>query len=253
MAVVTLLVELSAGEVAFGGVVLLVASYIRGYSGFGFSAVLVVGATFVIEPAAAVPLALTFEVLASLVQGPSIRHEIRWPDFRLLLLAAIVGNPIGVVILTTVDSEVLRGVTLAVLLTLTTGLLVNHSAQVHPTPWLVFGVGVVAGVVNGATAMAGLVLVLAMSMAAISAAETRATLVAYFFASDLVVIAALFVASELNDELFWRVLFGIPLLVAGIVAGSLTFRSSSEAAFRRVTLWLLASIAIVGLGRLFLA
>jgi hypothetical protein len=31
------------------------------------------------------------------------------------------------------------------------------------------------------------------------------------------------------------------------------FRSTSETAFRRVTLWLLATIAIVGLGRLLLA
>ena len=253
MGEVTSLVELSTGELVFGAAVLLVAAYIRGYSGFGFSAVLVAAATFVIEPAAAVPLALTFEVLASVVQGPSIWREIRWPDFRLLLIAAVIGNPIGVVILTTVDGDVLRAITLAVLLALTAGLLVRHSAQVQPKPILVFGVGVLAGVVNGATAMAGLVLVLAMSMAAISATQTRATLIAYFFASDLVVIAALLVAGELTDELLWRVLFGIPLLIVGVAAGSLTFRSSSEAAFRRVTLWLLGTIAIVGLGRLLLA
>ena len=245
--IVTSLVELSAGELAFCAAALLVASYICGYSGFGFSTALVAGATFVIEPVAAVPPALTFKVLASLAQGPSIWREIRWPDFRLLLAAAIVGNPIGLVILTTVDSDVLRGVTLAVLLALTAELLVNHSARVHPTPLLVFSVGVVAGVVNGATAMAGLVL--ALSMAAISAAETRATLFAYFFASNLIVIVGLFVAGGLTDELFWRVLVGIPLLVAG----SLRFRSTSETAFRCATLRLLAAIAIVGLGGLLLA
>lgn len=107
--IVTSLVELSAGELAFCAAALLVASYICGYSGFGFSTALVAGATFVIEPVAAVPPALTFKVLASLAQGPSIWREIRWPDFRLLLAAAIVGNPIGLVILTTVDSDVLRG------------------------------------------------------------------------------------------------------------------------------------------------
>lgn len=250
---VTSLVELSTGDLVFGALVVLLASYIRGYSGFGFSAVLVAGMTFVIEPAAAVPLAITFEVVASLVQGHSVRHEIRWADFRVLLVAAVVGNPLGVVVLTTVDGDVLRGLTLTTLLLLTASLLVRHSTRVEPTSALVFAVGVVAGVVNGATAMSGLVLVLAMSMAVISAAETRATLVAYFFASDLVVLAALFVTGDLHDELFWRVLFGLPLLVIGIVAGSLTFRASSEAAFRRLTLLLLGTIAIVGLGRLALA
>ena len=246
------LVELSAGELTFGAIVLLVAAFIRGYSGFGFSAVLVAGTTFVIEPAAAVPLAITFEVLASVVQGRSIRHEIRWPDFRILLLSAVIGNPIGVLILTSVDGDVVRALTLAILLILTGGLLVNQTRRVKPTPVFVLAVGVVAGVVNGATAMSGLVLVLAMSMAAITAAETRATLIAYFFASDLVVLAALLVARELDDELFWRVLFGLPVLIAGVAAGSFTFRAGNEAAFRRITLWLLATIAIVGLGRLLL-
>ena len=244
------LVELSAGELAFSATVLLVAAYIRGYSGFGFSAVLVAGATFVIEPAAAVPLAITFEVLASVVQGRSIRREIRWADFRILLLAAIIGNPVGVLILTSVDGDVVRGLTLALLLTLTGGLLMNQTRRFEPTPVAVFVVGVVAGIVNGATAMSGLVLVLAMSIAAVTAAETRATLIAYFFASDLVVLTALVVADELDDELFWRVLFGLPVLIAGVAAGSFTFRASNEAAFRRVTLWLLVAISLAGLGRL---
>jgi hypothetical protein len=38
------------------------------------------------------------------------------------------------------------------------------------------------------------------------------------------------VVGELDDELCWRMLFGIPVLVVGIGAGSLTFRSSSAAA-----------------------
>ena len=252
VATVTMLVELSTGELAFCGFVLLLASFIRGFSGFGFSAVFVAGATFVIEPSAAVPLAIAYEVLASIVQGHSVRHEIRWADFRILLVAAIIGNPIGVLVLTTVDGDVLRAITLATLLLLTVGLLAGHSARIEPTPTLVFTVGVIAGVVNGATAMSGLVLVLAMSVAAISAAETRGTLVAYFFASNLVVLTTLLVVGELHDELFWRMLFGIPLLVIGIVAGSLTFRASSDAAFRRLTLVVLAAIAIVGLGRLAL-
>ena len=247
------LVELSTGELAFGAIVLLLAAFIRGYSGFGFSAVLVAGATFVVEPAAAVPLAITFEVFASLIQVRSVRDEVRWHDFRLLFLAAIVGNPVGILILTTVDADRVRALTLGVLLVLTIGLLSGRNSPlsgVQPTPLMVFAVGVVAGVVNGATALSGLVLVLAMAMAAIPAAGMRATLVVYFFASNLVVIGLLAIGGELSDELFWRVLFGIPLLVVGVFAGSKAFRAASDVEFRRVTLWLLVAISLAGLGRL---
>lgn len=241
------LLELTGGEAMFAVSVLLVAAYIRGYSGFGFSAVLVAGMAFVIEPVAAVPLAITFEVLASVVQGRSVRSEIRWRDFRLLLAAAIIGNPIGVVILTTVEADVLRGATFVVLFVLSGTLLLGRSANVTPTTGVIFAVGVIAGIVNGATAMSGLVLVLAMSYIAITPAAMRATLIAYFFASDLVVLAVLLVRDELDDTLFWRALIGIPVLVIGVAVGSRSFRRTSDATFRRVTLGLLASISIVGL------
>lgn len=242
--------ELTAGEATFAALVLAVAAYIRGYSGFGFSAVLVAGMAFIVEPVAAVPLAIAFEVVASVVQGGSIRHEIRWRDFWILLAAAIVGNPVGVLILTTVDGDVLRAVTFVTLLTLSTALLVKRTARIAPTTALIFGVGTIAGVVNGATAMSGLVLVLAMSFISISPAEMRATLVAYFFASDLVVLVALLVRGDLNDELFWRVMLGLPLLATGIYVGSKAFRKASAESFRRVTLGLLVGISVVGLVRL---
>jgi|TARA_R110002110_G_scaffold91535_2_gene238338 uncharacterized membrane protein YfcA len=193
-----------------------IALFIRGYSGFGFSAMLVAGLAFVVEPLAAVPLAIAFEVAASIVQGRSIRHEIRWKDFWTLRVAAIIGNPLGVLILTTVDGDRLRGATFGVLFVLSLMLLFKRTARLEPTTDLVFGVGVVASVVDGVTAMSGLVLVLAMSFIVISAAEMRATLVAYFFASDLVVLVVLGVRGKPLDELFWRVMLGLPLLAAGV-------------------------------------
>ena len=211
---------------------------------------LVAGLSFVVDPVEAVPLAISFEVFASVLQARSVRSEIRWSDFRTLLIAAIIGNPIGVIILTTVDAEPLRAATFGVLLVLSGALLLRRTARIEPTALLVFTVGVVAGVVNGATAMSGLVLVLAMSFIAIPAAELRATLVAYFFASDLLVIALLAIRGDIDETLVWRIVAGLPILAVGIMVGSRWFRRSTEAAFRTVTLGLLVAISIVGLLRL---
>ena len=244
------ILDLSTGELVLAIAVLASASFIRGYSGFGFSAVLVAGLSFVVDPIEAVPLAIGFEVLASVLQARSVRYEIRWPDFRLLLIAAVIGNPIGVIILTTVDAEVLRAATFGVLLVLSGALLIRRAARIEATILAVFTVGVVAGVVNGATAMSGLVLVLAMSFIAISAAEIRATLVAYFFASDLLVIGLLAVRGDIDEILVWRIIAGLPILAGGIALGSRWFRRSTEAAFRTVTLGLLIAISMIGLLRI---
>jgi uncharacterized membrane protein YfcA len=242
---------LSGSELGLAAGILLLASYVRGYSGFGFSAVLVAGLTNIIEPAAAVPLAIAFEVLASVVQGRSIWDEIRWKDAALLLGAAIIGNPIGVLLLNNADADALRVGTFILLGILSTALLASRKkGALVPTPGLIFGVGVVAGVVNGATAMSGLVLVLAMSFVVITKEEMRGTLVAYFFASDLVVIGFLGATGELNSQLGWRTLLGIPILASGVWLGSHSFRGTSDETFRRATLGLLVGLSVFGLARL---
>lgn len=239
--------DLSNLELGYALAVLLVASYVRGYSGFGFSAVLVAGLSFVMDPIEAVPLAIVFEILASVVQGQSVWHDIRWRDCALLVLAAVIGNPIGIRLLTGLDQDLLRGGTLLALLLLTSLLLRERAARLDPPSWAIFAVGVFAGIINGATAMSGLVIVLAMSFTVIQPAEIRATLVAYFFASDLFAVLALGERDELTGTLFARAGLGIPLLAIGIFAGTKTFRATSVESFRRATLAMLFAISVVGL------
>lgn len=242
--------DLTSLELAFAVLVLVVASYGRGYSGFGFSAVLVAGLSFVMDPVDAVPLAIVFEVLASIVQGKSVWREVQWRDCGLLLIAAVVGNPVGVLLLTRLDQDGLRAGTFVVLLILTIGLLRSRIPRFDPQPAAIFAVGVLAGVVNGATAMSGLVLVLAMSFTVIQPAAMRATLVAYFFASDLIAIAVLGAGSQLTSTIFARALLGIPILAAGVYVGSKAFRGASVESFRRATLALLLAISVAGLLRM---
>jgi len=247
------LIDFSLWEVLAAVVVLFGASVVRGYSGFGFSAVLVAGLAFFVDPIDAVPLAIGLEVLASIVQGSSVWNDIDWPRLWVLLAAAVVGNPIGVELLTSVDADVLRGSTFIILAVLTVGLLANRTTAMTATPLIVFGVGVLAGVVNGATAMSGLVLVLAMTALSVAPAEMRGTLVAYFFASDLVVMVLLWWRGELSDVYAWRLALAIPVMAAGVMVGSRMFRGASVESFRRSTLYLLLAISVVGLARLLIA
>lgn len=248
----TELVGLSEVELGAAAVIVFLASVVRGYSGFGFSAVLVAGLAFFLDPVEAVPIAIGLEVLASVVQGRSVWDDIDWRRFAALLAAAIIGNPIGVWVLTTVDADGLRAATFLLLMLLTLSLLSGRRTHVDPTLLVFFGVGVVAGIVNGATAMSGLVLVLAMTSLEVSPAEMRGTLVAYFFASDLAVMGLLFGGDELDAAYAWRVGASVPIMVVGVVIGTRAFRGSSVEQFRRLTLVLLLAVSIVGMGRLVL-
>src|SRR5262249_18458834 len=74
---------------------LFVASFARGYSGFGFSALLVSSGSLVTDPARLVVLALILEVLASVLQARSVWTLIDWRRVGLLLAGAAAGTPFG--------------------------------------------------------------------------------------------------------------------------------------------------------------
>lgn len=245
-------VDLSGGEATWAALVVLSAAYVRGLTGFALSAVFVAGMSFVLDPVEAVPLALCLEVAASTIQGRSIRDDVDWRRLGVLFAAAVVGNPIGVLILTSADPEILRGVTFGVLFILSLALLRTGEGSVVPTLSLFFGIGVVAGVVNGATALSGLVLVLAMSFLTITPIEMRSTLIVYFFVSDLAIIVLLAATGETDTELLMRTLLALPLLGLGIWAGSNAFRRTTPETFRRITLGLLIAISLAGLVRVAL-
>lgn len=244
------LVEFSVGEAVAAAFVLFIASYLRGVTGFGFSAAFVAGLAFFIEPSSAVPLALIYEVAASIVQAPGVRTDIQWRTLAILAGAAVLGNPIGLAVLTAAEPDVLRAVVYVTLLVLTLLLVRSGAGSIEPSTMILFGVGVVAGVVNGATALSGLVLVVAMSFMTVTTFELRATLVAYFFVSNLFAVSVLAWRSDLGEVDLWRAVVGLPILTVGVALGSLTFRGLDPAAFRRITVFVLMALAGAGMARL---
>ena len=75
---------------------LFIASLARGYSGFGFSAVLVSSWSLVGVPARAIGVALLLEVIASCVQAFSVWRDIPWRRVVFLLMGAAIGTGPGV-------------------------------------------------------------------------------------------------------------------------------------------------------------
>lgn len=247
------LIGLNATEAAIAALVLLLAGFVRGYSGFGFSAVTVAGLSFVVEPALAVPVAVLLEVAASVFQGRSIWHDIDWKLAGLLLAGGLIGNPAGVFLLAIADPFTLRlalyGFVTAICLTLFFAS--PAPRKLGSASWL--GVGLVAGAINGAMALSGLVIVTVMTLTATRPARIRATLVAYFFLSDIYAGGLLASGGLIGRETLVLVLVALPLVAFGILIGSRRFLAASDAGFRRATLILLLCIAISGIIRLILA
>ena len=91
--------QLSLVEIYFAVFTVFIASIIRGFNGFGFSATCISGFSFILPALEIVPIILILEVLISIFMIPYIWSKIDWNFVLKLLSGIIIGSPIGLYLL----------------------------------------------------------------------------------------------------------------------------------------------------------
>lgn len=238
-----------APQLAYGMAVVLLAGTVRGFAGFGFSALTVAGMSLFFPPAQVVPVAFVLEVLASVSMLRSVWPDIHWGWLKPLLLGNAIAIPFGVWMLAVVPEAPLRAVVSLTILCASVLLLIGFKPKWPDTAPLRFGTGLISGVLNGLAAIGGMAVAVMLFATTISGAAARATLVALFFATDLYSLAWAGGNGLLGATLLtWVAWLVVPMLV-GISFGSRHFLKVDEAEFRRGVLRVLAGIAALGLVR----
>ncbi len=228
---------------------LFIASLARGYSGFGFSAVLVSSWSLVGVPARAIGVALLLEVIASCVQAFSVWRDIPWRRVVFLLAGAAIGSAPGVLLLSSVPADFLKlGLSIFVL-TAALLLLRGWKLRKKANDKGAFVVGIASGVANGAVGMGGLPVALFLTADGDSPSKIRAAVTAYFFLLDVMGLAFLFNAGLVDQDTIKTALLALPLLIIGMTLGTQHFLGATAEGFRRITLFMLIFIALAGIIR----
>ena len=146
---------LSPGVAIFLLAAILGAAVVRGFSGFGFSALVVAVTGLVSDPRNAVAVVLFCEVVMTLQAARGIAGHVDWSRVGLLLLGAAVGVPLGIHGLVTIGVDGARVAISLFILVMCAVLLAGWQTGREIRGWPNAALGVVSGVANGA-AMAGL-------------------------------------------------------------------------------------------------
>ena len=229
--------------------VVLMAGIVRGFAGFGFSALTVAGMSLVVSPAQVVPLAFVLEILASLALLRSVWRDIHWGWLRPLLIGNAIAIPFGVWLLAVVPEAPLRAIVSVTVLTAALLLLSGWKAPWPDSSPLRLGTGVVSGLFNGLAAIGGMAVAVMLFTTTLTGAAARATLIALFFATDLYSLAWAGGNGLVDATLFGWVIWLVVPMLAGIALGRKHFLRVDEAGFRRAVLRVLAGIAALGLAR----
>ncbi|MDA9653903.1 sulfite exporter TauE/SafE family protein, partial [Candidatus Pelagibacter sp.] len=98
--------QLSFLELNFIILTVFIASIVRGFNGFGFSATCISGFSFILPAIEIVPIILALEVVISVFMVPYIWNKIEWKFVFKILLGMIIGSPIGLYLLKYLNPQV---------------------------------------------------------------------------------------------------------------------------------------------------
>ena len=235
---------LSSNEMFGVSIIVLGASIIRGYAGFGFSAIVVAGASLFLPTREVVPLVLLLEIIASLQMATHVWRHVNWRMVLSILAASILFIPLGQYVLLWVEIELMRVIAAilllaAVILTATGRFLLVKN---NPKGWLF--IGTVSGFMNGLLAMGGMWAMIFLLGSGAQIATMRASLVALLFVTDLYAVLAGSGQGLVNSIILVRFIWALPALFIGVWIGSRKFESSNSDTYKQVVLWVLAILAV---------
>ena len=239
-------VTVSAADLAYAVLVLLLAYFVRGISGFGSGLIAVPLLALKFPLPQVVPFMLLADFSASaLIGGIHFRHVAR-DEIRRLLPVSLVGVTLGTTLLISLPAGALLFTLAAFILAFSLRFLLLRPGPFTPasTRWA-YPAALSGGAVGALFGTGGPPYVIYLSHRIQDKAILRATLSGLFFMEGLIRIATFLIAGLLLDGAIWlHVLLALPLVVGALYAGSHIHTRLSNLQMQRLVGWLLLGSAV---------
>lgn len=233
-------------ELAVIAVVVFAAATVQTTTGFGFALLAVPLLALVVPPESAVVISATLGLLTSAGLAVKERAHGDRVAIRRMLGGAVVGAPVGLLVLDVATGRQLRFLLAGVIFSFLVITLRGWTLQ-RDSVGVEVGAGVVSGVLNTTLSTNGPPLVMALQARHLPPSQFRGTLAPVVAATGLLTVA-LFAATGRYDVEVWQSLaVALPALGAGYLVGTRQHRRFDPAAFRRLVLVLLSITGVVTL------
>ena len=242
--------QLSLIEFFFLIFTVLIASVIRGFNGFGFSATCISGFSFILPAIEIVPIILILEVVISIFMVPYIWNKIDWKFVFQILAGIIVGSPIGLYLLRYLSAEITHLSICLIIIFFSILLMKGYTNQKINNTYVKTFTGMLSGTLNGLTTLGGMPVALFLLVTSIQPAIIRGSLAALFFLTDIYAFILSFFAGIVDMTTIYRTLPLILILPVGVFIGNKFFVKSKKETYRKVVFYFLIIISIFGISRI---
>ena len=226
--------------------VVFIASIIRGFNGFGFSAICISGFSFILPAIEIVPIILALEVAISVFMIPYIWNKIDWRFVFKILLGIIIGSPIGLYLLKHLNPQTIHLSVCLLIIFFSILLMKGYFNKKIDNNYGKFFTGLVSGTLNGLTTLGGMPVALFLLITSIQPAVIRGSLAALFFVTDIYAFVLSFFSGIVDMTTIYRVIPLIIILPLGVFIGDKFFVKSKEETYRKIVFYFLIAISTFG-------
>ena len=231
--------------------VVFIASIIRGFNGFGFSAICISGFSFILPAIEIVPIILILEVFISIFMIPYVWNKIDWNFVFKLLIGIGIGSPVGLYLLKYLSPETTHLYVCLIIIFFSLLLMKGYTNKNINTDQSKIFTGVISGALNGLTTLWGMPVALFLLVTSIQPAVIRGSLAALFFLTDIYAFILSFIGGIVDMTTIYRTVPLIIILPLGAFIGNKFFIKSKEQLYRKVVFYFLIVISIFGILRIY--
>lgn len=206
---------------AAGAVIILIAYFIRGVSGFGSGLIAVPLLAHLLPLKFVVPFVLILDFSASLVMSGKTRKHARWDEIRPVLPYSLVGVVMGALLLVNLPKEPLLTGLGAFVVFFGIRYVLNVHGDQPISRWWAAPAGLTGGTVSALFGTGGPPYVIYFSHRIRDKAESRATFSALFLLEGgMRIITFLLAGLLLQPDLILSLTGALPLMVLGLYLGN---------------------------------
>ncbi|MCE9666123.1 sulfite exporter TauE/SafE family protein [Halomonas sp. M5N1S17] len=218
------------------------ASTLQAATGFGFSVLATPLLFLIFEPHQAIQINIIISLIISFTLYPELKKNV---DKRLLgnlIKGAIIGTPIGVVLIFMLNEEMLKIFAGVVILSLTSAVLLKLNIQQKESRDMMSGMS--SGALTTSLGMPGPPLLLYFSSTNLNKHTLRSTTLVYFIFIYLLGLIA-HVSTIGSSWSTWMIAAALtPMAFAGILAGRVAFKLISQKTFKMINISILLATGV---------
>lgn len=230
--------------------VVALAGLIQGLAGFGSALIAVPLLALVLPLSTLVPLMVVLGVILSVLNLLHLHHALSGARLGRLLIGYLIGTPLGLLLLTRAPEPLVLGL---LGLGLSAFALLSLSGRPPRGRWMReqrLAIGTLSGALGAAYSTNGPPVILHVAAHPEWGGDRqKATLTLFFLASGLLTAAAHWAGGLLTGRVLMLVLWALPALLGGALAGAWLYRRLGEHDYRRVVFVLILLTGLMLLWR----